>query len=137
MRMMNGSPAWVGRREPIGGGGDYWEVKTRFNSSLISDGLMPGDYQKLLAAAKQFNVQLNLPYLWIIYGTFGIGKTRSLLSFPRPLKLFDLDRGSTVIKHEVEALRQAGETFDIIDSIDCEESNHYEKFVSELEATFG
>jgi hypothetical protein len=137
MRKLNDGVTWVGRREPIGGGGDYWEVKTRFNSSLISGGLMPGDYNKLLAAAKQFNIQLDLPYLWIIYGTFGIGKTRSLLSFPRPLKLFDLDRGSTVIKHEVEALRTAGETFDIVDNIDCEESNHYEKFVSELEATFG
>jgi hypothetical protein len=136
MRKLNGVPSWVAIREAIGGGGDYWEVKTRFNGPAILNGFLPPDYNQLIKAAGTAKVKLDLPYLWIIYGTFGIGKTRSLLSFPRPLKLFDLDRGSTVIKHEVEALRAAGETFDIVDNIDCEESNHYERFVSELEATF-
>jgi len=137
MRNMNGNPIWVARREPIGGGGDYWEVKARFNADAIQSALLPASYTGLLEAANKFNVKLDLPYIWIIYGVFGIKKTRSLLSFPRPLKLFDLDRGSTVIKHEVDDLRKKGEVFDIVDDIDCEESNHYERFVSELEATFG
>lgn len=137
MRWQNGTPVWIARREPIGGGGDFWEVKSRFDALKIQNGFLPASYPALLEAAQKANVKLDNPYIWIIYGTFGLGKTRSLLNWPRPIKIFDLDRGTTVIKHEVDELRKKGEVFDIVDDIDCEESNHYEKFVSELEATFG
>lgn len=137
VRSVSGNLAWIARREPIGGGGDFWEAKARFNADAIQSGFLPASYTELVEKAKQFNVQLDLPYIWLIYGTFGLKKTRSLLTFPRPIKVFDLDRGATVIKHEVDEIRKRGETFDIVDDIDVEETSHYAKFISELEATFG
>jgi len=137
VRALNGQIIWRAIREPVGGGGDYWEAKARFDCKKINNGFLPVGYNELFEAAKKAGIELDPAYIWILYGTIGMEKTRSLLKFPRPIKIFDLDHGTVVIKREVEALRKAGEIIDIVTDIDVEETTHYEKFVSELEATFG
>lgn len=134
-RTVNTVRSWIAKREPIGGGGDYWEVKDRFNAPAIQSGILPASYTELEKLAKA-NPQCNWepPYIWIIYGTFGQGKTRSLLTFPRPMKIFDLDHGTGSISKEAKA---ADSGIEIFDKIDVEDSEHYPDFISELEATFG
>lgn len=137
VRRVNNAPAWVAKREPIGGGGDYWEVKTRFDpAKLSSTGFLPPSIVQIYELAKKANLSLEEAYIWIIYGTYGITKTRSLLECPRPIKVYDLDQGTSVIKQEVETLRAAGETFEIKNDINVEDSSHYEKFISDLETCF-
>lgn len=135
MRYVNGQKQWIARREPVGGGGDYWEVKDRFNAPAIASGILPASYSELEKLAKA-NPACNWepPYIWIIYGTFGMGKTRSLLTFPRPMFIFDLDHGTASISREAG---QPDSGIKIYDKIDVEDEQHYPDFLSELEATFG
>lgn len=131
-----GPTSWIARRETISTGSDYWEVKDRFNGPAINSGILPASYDELEKLAKA-NPACNWepPYIWMLYGAFGIGKTRSILSFPRPIKIFDLDFGSKSISKEVRLLREKGEVIDIVDTINPEESNDYGKFVAEVEAS--
>lgn len=131
VREVNGQPMWIGRREPLGGGGDYWVVKDRFNAPAISNGLLPSSYSELATRALA-NPVCNWapPYIWLLYGVPGIGKTRSLLTFPRPLHILDIDRGSSV-------LLKAGKLPDdvSVEQFDSEECDDYAKFLSSLEAS--
>lgn len=130
VREINGKPTWIARREPLGGGGDYWVVKDRFNAPAISSGLIPCSYDELaVLALKNSSCNWNPPYIWLLYGVPGIGKTRSLLTFPRPLHILDIDRGSGV-------LQKAGAYPDgiTVEQFDSEESDDYNKFISSLEA---
>lgn len=137
VRNVNGVKQWIARREPIGGGGDYWEVKDRFNALAISSGILPASYNELAElASKNPLCNWRPPYVWILYGTFGMHKTRSLLTFPRPMFIFDLDRGTDSITKDVEQLRLKGEEITIYDKIDVESGADYPTFISELEATF-
>jgi len=136
VRYVNGKVTWVARREAIGGGGgtDYWEVKDRFNAPAIAGGMLPSSYEEVrkLAMANP-NCDWNDPYIWILYGAFGIGKTRSLLTFPRPIRIFDLDLGSDSINKETKASN--GE-IDVIKSINVEDGGDYNEFLRLVEECF-
>lgn len=129
VRHLNGKPTWVARREAIGVGADFWEVKDRFNGPALynGSGLMPPDYNEVKAEALRNNPEWwQAPYIWMIYGPYGIGKTRSLLTFPPPILLIDLDKGTkSLTKTEIVKAQMT-----IDSSIDVEESNDYTKFIS-------
>ena len=129
MRWINGKARWVARREVIVGDA-YWEVKDRFGALRISGGVLPANYTELESLAKQHcEGDWSPPYIWVLYGPFGIGKTRCLLSFPRPLLIFDLDKGSASIKKHIKE----GD-IDVV-SYNVENSKHYEPFVTRMEAS--
>jgi hypothetical protein len=133
VRRVNNSPAWIAARESIGVGADYWEVKDRFNGPAVRAGLLPANYEELKKSICAVNPGWwRAPYLWMLYGPYGIGKTRSLLSFPKPIFVIDLDKGTKSITEE-EA-KSAQMTID--QSIDVEESAHYDRFFGILEAAF-
>ena len=131
VRRVNGKAMWIGRPEPIGGGGDEWEVKDRFNAPAIAGGLLPASYFELAKIAAS-NPECNWepPYIWLIYGPPGIGKTRSLLSFPQPIKILDIDRGTGSISKETKASN--GNIS--IAQFNSEESDEYQPFLATLES---
>lgn len=129
VRYVNSKPMWIGRREPIGTGAEYWEVKDRFNAPALQGGLLPPSYQELAKMALA-NPLCNWrpPYTWVFYGPFGCGKTRSLLTFPRPMIIFDLDHGTKVFRED--ELKD----IEIVSDINSEECDDYPKFVAKLES---
>jgi hypothetical protein len=129
-----GKLIWVARREPLTSGNDCWAVKDRFNALALNAGLLPGSYSELDKLASS-NPLCNWrpPYIFVMYGEPGIGKTRSILTFPRPLYLFDLDRGSSVIEREIEA--DAG-NFYVNKSINPEHGPDYDNFMKEFATLF-
>lgn len=130
VREVNGKPMWIGRREPLGGGGDYWVVKDRFNAPALSLGLLPASYSDLeMLATKNPDCNWAPPYIWMLYGVPGIGKTRSLLSFPRPLHILDIDRGSSVLLKQGKLPEGIS-----VEQFNSEECDDYNKFISSLEA---
>lgn len=134
VRYMNGKPAWVARRETIGTGAEYWEVKDRFNGACLgAAGILPPSYSEVASLALKTNPEWwQPPYIWMLYGPFGIGKTRSLLTFPPPILLFNLDHGTkSLTKTEIEKAQ-----ITIIDDINVEEARDYDKFVSYLQGAF-
>ena len=133
VRTINGKVCWMCKREAIPGGGDaYWEVKDRFGGLFINPlGILPGNYPELEAAAKLKCPAWNPPYIYVVYGPFGIGKTRSLLGFPRPIKIFDLDRGTASIHKEVE---ESNGEIEVVE-FNPEDFNEYNRFTGEMEAT--
>jgi hypothetical protein len=131
VRRVNGKTTWIARPEALGGGGDDWVVKDRFNATQIMSGLLPADYAEVakLAAANP-SCNWNPPYLTLIYGTAGIGKTRSLLTFPRPIYIIDVDRGTESISKE--AAEPGSEI--TIERVESEDTAEYDRFVKLLEA---
>jgi hypothetical protein len=132
MREVNGKVQWIARREPLGGGGDYWVVKDRFNALAVNPGgFLPPSYSELADLAKA-NPACNWEgvYVWLIYGIPGIGKTRSLLTFPRPLHILDIDKGSGVLKHNGQLPEGVS-----VEQFNSEECDDYTKFVAALEAS--
>lgn len=130
-REVNSKPVWVANKEAIGGGGDYWVVKDRFNAPAISQGFLPPSYSEIEVLAKTNpNCNWKPPYVWLIYGVPGSRKTRSLLSFPRPLHILDIDRGTDSISKEVEA----ADSQITITQYNSEECDDYTKFLRDLEA---
>jgi hypothetical protein len=131
VRYVNGKPAWIARREAMTAN-DFWEVKDRFNGPAIMAGILPASWSELERLALA-NPQCNWkpPYITILYGPPGIGKTRSILSFPTPLYMFDLDRGSVVIEKET----QNGD-YTINSDINPEHGPDYEVFVSTFATLF-
>lgn len=120
IRMLNKLPVAVANREVLGAGGDYWETKDRFNARTLGSptGILPFDYSKIAALAKAAGTW-NPAYIWIFYGPFGIGKTRALLTFPRPLYLFDLDRGTKSIPEIVGNKEFTVDSYDVEDAAEC------------------
>ncbi len=133
VRYINGTANWVARREPIGTGSEYWEVKDRFNGKAIQSGLLPASYTGLRELVQKQNPEWWQPsYIWMFYGPFGIGKTRSLLTFPQPILLIDLDHGTkSLTKTEIEKAKMT-----VIDDIDVEDGSHYNRFIGVLEGAF-
>jgi len=134
VRRVNGKPAWICIPEALGGGGDNWVAKDRFNAPILNPaGVLPPDYE---AVAKLATANPNCtwfpPYIWLLYGEPGIGKTRSLLTFPRPLTIFDIDRGTDVIR------TKSGEFPPnvTVKEYNSEESDDYPKFIGDLEKAF-
>jgi hypothetical protein len=138
IRRINGKPIMVANREVLGSTSDFWEVKDRFNATKIGGGLLPFDYHELAKLAMaQVPMLWDPAYIWILYGSFGIGKTRGLLTFPRPIKVFDLDRGTKSISNDVKEIRaKEGEKSFIIEPYDVEEVKEYERFTSSVAACF-
>lgn len=137
-RYLNGTARLVAKREPIGGGGDCWEVKDRFNGPSVAGGYLPFDYNALKALLLQQKPCLwSAPYVWIIYGPFGIGKTRFSLTVPRPVLFLDLDRGTKSIENDVKALheKEGPESF-VIESFDVEAASEYPKFIKLINQCF-
>jgi hypothetical protein len=142
VRWQNGVPTWIGRREVLQGDA-YWEVKTRFNANLIKNGFLPASYEELSKLAQADpNVNWMAPYIWVLYGVFGIGKTGSLETFPSPIRLFDLDKGSRRLmgvrkelsKRITELTTKSGKVFHITE-YDVEHAPEYTEFMSDLEAS--
>lgn len=135
VRRVNGTPTWVARREPIGPGAEHWEVKDRFNGPSLNNGsgLLPANYEEVKRYALALNPEVwQAPYIWMLYGAFGIGKTRSLLTFPAPILVFNLDHGEKCLtRTEIEKAQMT-----LISDIDVEESKDYDRFVGLLEAAF-
>lgn len=134
VRRVNTKPSWICVPEPLGGGGDNWVAKDRFNAPALNPaGILPPSYTEVAeAAAKHPLCSWHPPYIWMLYGEPGIGKTRSLLTFPRPLKIFDIDRGSSVLVQKDGSLPEGID----ITTYNSEESDHYVRFIGELEAAF-
>lgn len=132
MRRVNGKPAWICVPEALGGGGDNWVAKDRFNAPAINPaGVLPASYAELAkAAAANPSCTWNPPYIWLLYGEPGIGKTRSLLTFPRPLDIFDIEQGAASV------LGKKGELPEGIDirPYNSEECDDYDRFMADLEA---
>lgn len=134
MRRINMKPQWVCVPEALGGGGDNWTAKDRFNAPALSNGttgILPPSYEEVrkLAIANP-NCTWTEFYIWLLYGEPGIGKTRSLLTFPRPLHIFDIDHGAGVLKTKDGKFPEGITT----SSYNSEESDDYPRFISDLEA---
>jgi hypothetical protein len=140
IKLMNKVVTAVAAREPLSSGSDYWVTKDRFNGREIGSpkGYFPFDYEKIKAAVVASNPRLwRPPYIWIAYGPPGIGKTRSLLNFPRPLYLFDMDRGTKSIEVEVEDIREKeGSNAITIDGYNVESLAEYARLVANVARLF-
>jgi AAA domain len=131
VRRINGKVSWICIPEPLGGGGDNWVAKDRFNAPALNvAGILPADYDALarLASAAPACVW-SPPYIWLLYGEPGVGKTRSLLTFPRPMHIFDIDRGASVLKDKSGHLPDGITT----SQYNSEECNDYPRFIADLE----
>jgi len=72
----------------------------------------------------------NPPYIWIIYGMVGMRKTRSIITFPPPLRIFDFDIGTEVIKGDLKSLNIEH----TIHQYNSEECDDYAPFLKQFEA---
>lgn len=138
IRYVNNKAMMVAKREPLGGGGEYWEVKDRFNGSKVGAGYLPLDYgeTKKLISSQTPNLW-SAPYVWILYGPFGIGKTRFSLTIPRPVLFLDLDRGTKSIESDVKAIRaKEGDAAFQIESFDVEAASEYPRFIKTMNDCF-
>lgn len=130
VRIVNGNPTWIANSEVIpGSDGACWQVKDRFNATAIQSGLLPPSYSDIERLAKA-NPKCTWtgPYIWIIYGGVGFKKTRSLLTFPKPIKILDVDRGTSVIQSELGPE-------DVVVKFSSEECDDYPRFMVEMEST--
>ena len=127
VRKVNNKSSWIAAEENVAPGVP-WCVKDRFHALSINNGYLPGSYAEIAELAKK-NPLCNWkpPYIWLIYGALGVGKTRSLISFPKPIRVFDFDRGTNVLTDEE---RDGVEVIEY----DPEESDDYNRFLGDLEA---
>jgi hypothetical protein len=134
VRYAMGKPVWVARREALSSTSDYWEVKDRFNGPAIGGGILPPSYAELgkLATANPA-ANWDPAYIWLLYGPYGIGKTRSLLTFPRPIKIFDLEQGG--VKSISKEIRESND-ITVVGNINPEHGPDYDVFMSEFGLLF-
>lgn len=95
---------WSVQNESIGPGAGDWEVKDRFGATSLQNGFLPPSYEEIKALALAdpvVRLAWNPPYIWIPYGAQGLKKTRSLLTFPKPLHYFDLDDSGKSLSAEL------------------------------------
>lgn len=130
VRRVNGKPMLICRPEMLAAGTDYWVSKDRFDGTNINGGFLPFNYEEVKKLVIAKNLKLwNPAYTWIFFGQPGIGKTRCLLSFPKPLYIFDLDQGCKSIASE--DLSQV-----TIDPYDVEDVREYDRFVANVAKLF-
>lgn len=132
VRNINNVPTWVAIPESFGGDA-AWVVKDRFGAPRLNRGYLPADYaalRKLAEADPAVKLDWDPPYVWIIYGTSGLGKTRSLRSFPKPLLILDVDRGTDSIKTDIKE----GEIE--VKQYRSEDVDDYAKLLTDLEGAF-
>src|SRR5208282_3592805 len=126
VRRVNGKLQWIAIPESVCPGCE-WCVKDRFNAPAILNGYLPPSYKEIAELAlKNPACNWKPPYIWLIYGAIGLKKTFNLQTFPRPIKIFDFDRGTSVIPDSCR------EGIDIVE-YDCEESDEYNRFLGDLE----
>lgn len=128
MRTVNNKPALIANKESIGPGAGNWETKDRFNGLAILNGILPADYREIKSLASAIGAW-NGPYIWIIYGAFGIGKTRLVAkTFPKPMKVYDVDQGfASVSISERDGI-------EVVDKYNSEESDDWEPFIMDVES---
>lgn len=103
-KVMGNEIVWCARPESMGPGAGNWEVKDRFNATAVKNGYLPNSYaaiEQLMLADPTLKRIWNPPYIWIIYGAPGTKKTRSILTFPKPIKLFDIDGSARALSAEL------------------------------------
>lgn len=129
VRLVNKEFSWIAIPESIGPG-CVWCVKDRFNAPMINGGYLPASYEKIAELAlKTPGCNWKPPYIWLIYGAIGSKKTRSIITFPGPIRVLDLDQGTTVLTDAEVAAKQIN-----ITKYDPEESDDYNRFLGDLEA---
>lgn len=128
MRTVNGKPVLIASKESLGPGCGNWETKDRFNGLAIQNGILPPSYLEIKAKAEAIESWM-APYIWVIYGPFGIGKTRLVATtFPKPMKVYDLDKGfASVSKKEREGI-------EVINKYNSEECDDWEPFMCDVES---
>lgn len=139
VRTVNGQVQWVAIREPVGPGApETWVVKDRFNASEVrqADGkvvfgpYLPPSYKEIAERMlKHAPSYWHPPYIWMPYGTVGMKKTLSLATFPRPIRILDLDGGTAVLGSEIE---KDPEGFHIT-RYNSEDHQEWPRFVVDLE----
>jgi hypothetical protein len=131
-RFVNQKLQWICIPEPLGGGGDEWVVRDSFNApALHVAGMLPPDYQEIEKLAKAHpDATWFPPYIWLIYGAPGTKKTRSLLSFPRPIKIFDIERKTGVLRLKDGSYPTGVDISQYV----SEEESEYARFLNDLEA---
>jgi hypothetical protein len=132
MRILNGKPTWVAKEEPLSAGvpDAHWIAGARFNAGLIANGYLPPSYQLIKAEAEKLEIPNWLPpYIWMIYGKVKIGKTRVVAeSFPKPMKYFDFDKGTSVLGPP-ETIKAMG--IDVV-QYRVEEKTDYDLFIKDF-----
>jgi hypothetical protein len=137
MRVVNSKLMWVTKQEPLGGSASDspWIAGCRFDSlKLAPAGYLPASYIEIKnLASKCPEANFVPPYIWMIYGAPKIGKTRLVCNtFPKPLRLYDLDRGRKVLGSD-EVIKAAG----IIPvQFNSEECDDYTRFLADLATCF-
>lgn len=131
VRVVNNKSMWVAKPEPIGPGApECWQVKDRFNArAKLGDYLEPSYKWLADQCAVKKVVEWDPPYIWIIYGAIGLGKTGSLETFPLPLHFFDLDEGGKRIKMYTDAHADQVKIY----TYNVEEMDEYNNFISDVE----
>jgi hypothetical protein len=136
-RLINGEVKWVCKLEPIGPGApEPWQVKDRFNAQKNIGEYLPNSYAEIVRILKEkklYESYWNGPYIWIIYGAVGMKKTRSLESFPKPIRIFDFDNGTSVLRKEMQE-HPADYNVTLYNSEDKED---YIRFMLDFETTLG
>jgi hypothetical protein len=104
VRVLNGKVVWVCSKEPVGPGApETWAVKDRFNAEATIGSFLPPSYKEIRELMeKKSPSDWHPPYIWMPYGTVGLKKTLSLATFPRPIRILDLDNGTAVLSSVVE-----------------------------------
>lgn len=124
IRRVNGKPTLIARPESISGSAE-WIVKDHLGLCNIQNGFLPADWRQVQQLIKDTN-----SYIVLVYGAIGMGKTRMIATFPKPIKVLDIDRGT-------RSLWQNGQPPPDIDIIpfNSEKGDDYLRFLGELEAT--
>lgn len=130
VRYVNRQLYWIARPEPIGPGAGDWEVKDRFGAREYKDGLLPASYSEIREIFKD-SPNWSDWCIWVIYGVVGLEKTRRVAAtFPEPMKIFDLDKGTQSIR-DICLKRK----IDIV-QFDVEEFSEYMRFTKEVGETY-
>jgi hypothetical protein len=136
-RLLNGQPIWVAKQESLGGSVAEapWVAGCRFHTEALKPGsFLPPSYEEIVQlAAKVPDTNFAPPYIWMIYGAPKTKKTLLVCkTFPKPMRLFDLDRGRSVLGND-EKIKSMG--IDPV-SYNSEESSDYDRFVADITSCF-
>jgi hypothetical protein len=128
---------WVTKPEPLGGSAvaAFWNAGCRFNVlAMNAAGVMPPSYEEWVKLGKDHpEAKFRPPYIWLIYGVPKIGKTRLIGgTFPKPMRLYDLDRGAHVLGNKEEIKEQG---IDLV-TYNSENAGDYVDFISDFSACF-
>jgi hypothetical protein len=111
-----------------------WIAGCRWNGESLNGGYLPASYTDLLQLVKDHpEAGFRPPYIWMIYAPPKMGKTRLIAStFPKPMKLYDLDRGSSVLGTPEEIKAQGID----LRKFNSEEGSDYDLFTADIASCF-